>query len=223
MHINVNGIELFYEVRGSGNPIVLLHGNGEDHTIFDELAEQLSQHYTVYSIDSRGHGKSGSVKSLDYRSMMEDVAALIRELGIENAALYGFSDGGIIGLLLAIEYPDILSRLVISGANTRPSGIKTLAAISMRISYFFTWDQKTKLMLTQPNISESDLNSIKTPTLVLAGSKDVVKEEHTRMIAANIKNSVLRILEGESHSSYVVHSKKLYGVIGPFLEGADGQ
>jgi pimeloyl-ACP methyl ester carboxylesterase len=77
-------------------------------------------------------------------------------------------------------------------------------------------------MLTQPNITNAELNVISTPTLVLAGSKDVVKDKHTRMIAANIKNNILRILEGEGHSSYVVHSNKLYGIIASFL-AADGQ
>jgi len=222
MYIKVNGIELFYEKCGSGSPIILLHGNGEDHTIFDVLIERLSQHCTVYAIDSRGHGRSSSVKSFDYRLMMEDVAAFITELCIDNAMLYGFSDGGIIGLLLAIEHPNMISKLIISGANTHPSGVKAIDAFFMRISYFFTRDQKLKLMLTQPNITNVELNTISAPTLVLAGSKDVIKGEHTRMIAANIKNSTLKILAGESHSSYVAHSDKLYGIIAPFL-AAEGQ
>jgi pimeloyl-ACP methyl ester carboxylesterase len=222
MYLKVNGIELFYEKCGSGNPVILLHGNGEDHTIFDVLTERLSRHCTVYAIDSRGHGKSSSVKNFDYRSMMEDVAAFITELNIVNPMLYGFSDGGIIGLLLAIEHPDMISKLIISGANTHPSGVKAIAALFMQISYFFTRDQKLKLMLTQPNIANAELNTISTPTLALAGSKDVVKDKHTRMIAANIKNCTLRILDGENHSSYVVHSDKLYGIIAPFL-AAEGQ
>jgi pimeloyl-ACP methyl ester carboxylesterase len=223
MYIKINGIELFYEKSGCGNPIILLHGNGEDHTIFDVLVEQLSRHYTIYAIDSRGHGKSSRVKNLDYHSMMEDIAAFIKELNINDAVLYGFSDGGIIGLLLAIEHPNMLSGLIISGANTQPNGIKTIYAIYMKISYFFTKDQKLKLMLTQPNITIADLNKIATSTFVLAGSKDLIKNEHTRMIAANIKNSVLRILEGASHSSYVLHNKKLFGIIAPFLEAAEKQ
>jgi len=215
--IKANGIELFYVKSGQGNPIILLHGNGEDHVIFDVLTEQLSQHYTVYAIDSRGHGKSGRVKTLDYQSMMEDIASFIRELDIQKPILYGFSDGGIIGLLLAIKYPDILSRLIISGANTQPDGIKTIYTILTRIAHFFTRDQKLKLMLTQPDIAKEDLNKIVTPTFILAGSKDFIKDGHTRMIAENIKNSVLRILEGEGHASYVLHSKKLYEIISPYL------
>jgi pimeloyl-ACP methyl ester carboxylesterase len=222
MYITINGIKLFYEKSGCGNSIILLHGNGEDHTIFDVLTEQLSQQCTIYAIDSRGHGKSSRAENLDYRSMMEDVAAFIKELGISNAMFYGFSDGGIIGLLLAIEHPEMLSKLIISGANTHPKGIKTIYSICMKISYFFTRDPKLKLMLTQPNITKADLNKIATPTLVLAGSKDIIKGRHTRMIAANIKNSVLKILAGENHSSYVLHSEKLHGIIAPFLEAMKG-
>ena len=108
MNIKVNGIDLYYEKTGQGCPIVLLHGNGESHDIFAVLIKRLSPNYTVYAIDSRDHGKSGKVKSLDYGDMMEDVAAFIRQLDIESPVLYGFSDGGIIGLLLAIKYPALI-------------------------------------------------------------------------------------------------------------------
>ena len=124
MHIKVNQIDLFYEKTGQGSPIVLLHGNGEDHTIFDVMTKRLAKDYTVYAIDSRGHGKSDRVAELSYSDMAEDAAAFIRELKLEKPALYGFSDGGIMGLLLAIEYPDMLSKLIVSGANIDPGGIK---------------------------------------------------------------------------------------------------
>ena len=217
MRIRVNGIELFYETSGKGPPIILLHGNGEDHTIFDVLTKKLSANYTVYGVDSRGHGKSGKVKTLDYQSMMEDTAAFIRALDIKSPVLYGFSDGGIIGLLLAVRYPDLLSTLIVSGANTHPGGIRRRYALLMKIVYFFTRSPKYKLMLTQPDISRDDLAKIMMPTLVLAGSRDLVRDAHTRMLAARISNSRLRILNGESHASYVVHSKKLYEIIRPFL------
>jgi len=219
MFIKANGTELFYQKSGEGNPILLLHGNGEDHTIFDVLAKQLSPKYTVYAIDSRDHGKSSKCKTLYYQDMMEDIAAFIRKLEIQKPILYGFSDGGIIGLLLAIHYPDMLSKLIISGANTHPSGAKKTLVVIGKIAYFFTRSRKLKLMLTQPNITEAELNKITTPTLVLAGSKDFIKDEHTRAIAKNIPNSVLNILEGEGHASYVLHSDKLYRIIKPFLEG----
>jgi len=210
-------VKLFYEKSGRGTPILLLHGNGETHSIFDVLTEQLSKQYTVYAIDSRDHGKSDRVKNLDYSDMMEDVIAFTGELNIEKPILYGFSDGGIIGLLIAINYPDMLSKLIISGANTHPDGIKTFFVTLVKIAYFFTRNQKFKMMLTQPNISTDDLKKIIIPTFVIAGSKDLVKDEHTHMIADNIKNSVLKVVQGEGHASYVIHSKKLYDIISPFI------
>ncbi|MCL2049382.1 MAG: alpha/beta hydrolase [Defluviitaleaceae bacterium] len=216
MKITVNGISLFYKKTGQGKPILLLHGNGEEHSIFDVLTRQLSASYTVYALDSRDHGKSDRVDVLNYSDMMQDTAAFIRALGIKPI-LYGFSDGGIIGLLLAIKYPELLDRLIISGANLSPQGIKKKELWLMRLGYFFTRSRKLKLMLTQPDIKVSDLNKITTPTVVLAGSDEFCTDEHTRLIAKSIPNSVLNILEGESHSSYVVNSDKLYGVIKEFL------
>ena len=218
MFIKVNGIDLFYEKSGQGSPIILLHGNGEDHRIFDILTKDLASNYTVYQIDSRDHGQSSQVKSLDYESMAEDIAAFIQSLQIEKALLYGFSDGGIIGLLLAIKYKNMLSKLIISGANIRPDGLKNFIRILMKTAYFLTRNRKLKLMLTQPHITEESLHNIVTPTYILAGSNDLIKDEHTRMIAANIKNSVLQILPGENHASYVTHSAKLYHIIKPFLD-----
>ena len=216
-YIKVNDIQLYYKKSGQGNPIILLHGNGEDHTIFNVLTKQLSENYTVYAIDSRDHGKSDKVKVLNYSDMADDTIAFIKELQIQKPVFYGFSDGGIIGLLMAVKEPNLLSKLIISGVNTNTGGLKTSLIILMKIYYFFTRNRKFKMMLTQPNITPQELNMIITPTLVLAGSKDFIKGEHTRAIAENIKNSVLNVLEGEGHASYVINSKKLYKVISPFL------
>jgi len=219
MRISVNGVELYYKKSGQGPPIVLLHGNGQDHTIFILLIKKLSANYTVYALDSRDHGKSSKVKHLDYMSKMKDVAEFIRELGIEKPVLYGFSDGGIIGLLLAINFPDILSKLIISGANTNPDGIKWFSITFLKTWYFFTRSNKVKMMLTQPDITDAELASIRTPTLVLAGHRDFIKEEHTVAMAKNIPGSELRILKGESHTSYVLNSTKIYDIIMSFLGG----
>ena len=219
MHINVNGVELFYKVNGQGTPIILLHGNSEDHTIFRKLVKRLSADHTVYAIDSRGHGRSSKVRHLKYMDKMNDVAEFINEFGLEKPILYGFSDGGIIGLLLAIHHPETLSKLIISGANTNPDGLKSLPLFLIKLLYFFTRSNKMKLMLTQPDISPQELATITTPTLILAGKRDVVKEEHTIVMAKNIPGSELRILNGETHSSYVVNSEKLYDIIKEFLRG----
>ena len=219
MRINVKGIELYYNVSGEGPPVILLHGNGQDHTIFRVLIKKLSANYTVYAIDSRDHGKSSKVKMLDYMSKMEDFAEFIHILEIHKPIVYGFSDGGIIGLLLAIYHPDLLSKLIISGANINPDGVKKFFMILLKITYFFTRSNKLKLMITQPDIPEEDLYKIVTPTLVLAGHNDVIKEEHTKLIARSIEGSKLKIIPGESHASYVLHNEKLYGIIKSFIDG----
>jgi len=218
MTINVNGITLYYEKTGRGEPLILLHGNGEDHTIFDVVSKQLSQKYTVYAIDSRNHGKSEKTAELHYEDMADDVTAFIRELQIERPILYGFSDGGIIGLLIAINHPEMLSKLAISGVNINPNGIVKRWIAIMKFCYFFTRNSRLKLMLTEPNIKPSDLQKINTPTYILAGSNDMIYEEHTKLIADNIPHSVLRILQGEKHASYVIKSEKLYPILLPFLE-----
>lgn len=218
MLLKVNGIELFYEQSGQGRPIILLHGNSETHRIFDKLINQLNHTYTVYAIDSRGHGDSTKVKELDYNVMAEDIRCFIKELQLDKPILYGFSDGGIIGLIVAFRYPDLLSKLIVSGANIRPDGVKKRHIILFKIIYFLTRSRNVKLMLTQPDIKEEELGRITVETLVLAGSNDMITEKHTRQIANAIPQSTLEIIDGETHSSYVVHSDKLYGIIRLFIE-----
>jgi pimeloyl-ACP methyl ester carboxylesterase len=210
---------LYYELTGGGQPFILLHGSGETHEIFDHLTVRLAKDgYAVYAIDSRGHGRSEKIKNtMSYTDMAEDIAAFIRTLALEGAILYGFSDGGIIGLLLAGKYPNLLSKLIVSGANLSPKGIKGSWAFLFRFIHFFTKDPKLRMMLTEPDIGEDDLGKISIPVLVLAGERDIVKEEETRRIHTGIPNSTLRILDNETHSSYVIHSDKLYGIIEHFL------
>lgn len=217
MFITVNGVTLFYEKQGAGNPIILLHGNGENHTIFHETAALLSETHAVYLPDSRGHGESSKVETLSYADMAEDIALLIRALSLKKPILYGFSDGGIIGLLIAIQYPNLLSKLIISGANTHPSGLGWFFLWRTRLQYFFTRNPNDRLMAYEPNITDEELSSIAIPTLILAGEHDVIRLSHTRQIARHVPHSTLRILPEETHESYVIHSTKLYEYIKDFL------
>jgi len=217
MLIQVNGIKIFYEKTGEGRPVILLHGNGESHKIFDVLVPELAKTHTVYALDSRSHGQSGKARPLRYRDMAEDVAAFIEALALVQPLLYGFSDGGIVGLIIAARYPALLGKLAVSGANIRPDGILPRVFWLMKVMHIFTRDDKLKLMLTQPDISHEELSRIAIPTLVLAGEKDLVPRGHTEEIARAIPGSILRVLPGESHASYVLHSPKLYGLLAPFF------
>jgi len=217
MFIKINGIYLFYEVQGNGKPFILLHGNLESHKIFDVLMGELSKNFTVYAIDSRDHGQSTRTNKVSYDQLTEDVASFIRELNLDKPLLYGLSDGAIVGLLLASRYPDLLSKLIASGPNSSPDTIRKGWLISIKISYFLMRKDKLRMMLEEPHIIAEDLKKIKVPTLVLAGEREFATDEDLRFIAKNIPNGTLKVLKGENHSSYAVHSPKLYQIIEPFI------
>lgn len=217
MKILVNNVNLYYEVYGEGKPIILLHGNSETHEIFDKLIDKLKESYKVYAIDSRCHGKSEDPIDISYDIMSNDIIQFIKKLSIENPILYGFSDGGIVGLLVAIKEPNLLSKLIVSGANVTPDGIKKSDYILSKVMYFFTRNKLFKMMLNEPNITSEELKKINVPTIILTGEKDIIKYQHTKYIANNISNSSLDIINNEKHGSYVVHSDKLYGIIKKYL------
>lgn len=217
MRIKVNNIELYYEKHGKGRPIILIHGNQESHEIFDKLIEKLKSNYEVFAIDSRCHGKSENPKEISYNLMCDDIIEFIKELNIEKPILYGFSDGGIIGLLVAIKEPDLLSNLIISGANINPDVFTTFNLLLTKLFYFFTRSKYIKMMLKEPNISIEDLQKIIIPVHILAGENDVIKLEHTELIANNIQNSTLEIIKNENHGSYIIHSDKLYVIIKKYI------
>lgn len=209
MQINVNNLNLYYTVTGSGAPLIMLHGNGEDHTIFDEAIELLSKHFTVYAIDTRDHGQSDKVAELHYNDMAEDIRAFIEELKLEKPILYGFSDGGIVGLLLAIKYPELLSKVIGSGVNVNPGGLVKGWHFIFKIIYFFGRSSQFKLMLTEPDITKEELGSIRIPVYLTGGSKDMIRKEHMQEIAENIPGAKLTIFPGEKHGSYIIQNSKI--------------
>ncbi len=213
MKTYVNGVNIFYEKSGTGKPLILLHGNGETHEIFNKAIKILSGYFTIYALDTRGHGNSDKVNTYHYSDMTEDVRCFIEKLELQKPILYGFSDGGIIGLFLAIKYPQLLSQLIVSGANIAPEGMRNGWLILFKIIYFFTKEPQIKMLLEEPDITAEMLQKIEVPTAVFAGSRDMVKKEHTEFIAHKITNSTLTILQGESHGSYVIHSEKIARLI----------
>ncbi len=218
MYIQLNGQVIYYEKTGEGSPVILVHGNGETHKIFDVLIPALSKQRTVYAMDSRGHGLSAAVSEYHYADMAEDVAAFVQALDLVRPAFYGFSDGGIVGLIAAIRYPALFSCLAISGANLTPYGWKFYAKLSVRLGYLKNKNPLARLMLKEPSITKAELSKITVPSLVLAGAKDIIKKSETKRIADGIPNSTLKILLGENHFSYVVHSPKLFPLLDDFFE-----
>ncbi len=217
MYIHINRQILFYEKTGQGNPLLLLHGNGEDHTIFDALTPLLEETHTVYAIDSRGHGESNPTEDYHYDAMADDIAELITSLEIERPAIFGFSDGGIIGILLALHYPKLVSKLIVSGVNLNPHGLKQTCLFKIKQHYRKTNSPLERMMLEEPQIDPLSLAKIQIPVLVTAGSKDIVKPAHTKLIADKLPFSQLEILQEEDHGSYIIHSSKLFPYIQRFL------
>ena len=128
---------------------------------------------------------------------------------IEKAHLLGFSDGGNIAMVFAIQHPKRVDRLILNGANLDPSGVKRSVQIPIEIGYrmakrFAKKNDSAKanaemlgLMVNDPNVAPEDLASIKAKTLVIAGTKDMILESHTRLIAEHIPDSRLALIEGD--------------------------
>ena len=217
MYFTHGRITLHYEIHGSGYPLIMLHGNGEDITIFTEAIERLGKAFTVYAIDTRGHGKSSPVHEYHYSDMADDIYAFITELGIERPAIFGFSDGGITALMLAYTHPEIPAAVIASGANSSPKGLKSLYRFGFSRMYRSTKDPKLALMLYEPDMTAEKLGRITVPVLITAGSKDMLKKEDTVFLHESIKGSRLMILEGESHESYVMNADMISRIIQDFL------
>ena len=217
MFIQLDSQVLYYEKEGEGSPVIMLHGNGEDHTIFDGLVPSLSREHTVYLLDSRGCGLSSPSEAYHYKDMAQDVVNLIRSTGIKRPSIFGFSDGGIIGLLIAAAFPDMLEKLIVCGANLSPKGLTFLSRRAIKAEYRKTKSAMVKMMLEEPNISEAMLQRIQVPTLVYAGEKDMIKLSETKRIADAVANSTLRIIPKADHMSYVVHSDLIADEVVEFL------
>ena len=211
MFLEANGVKLYYEKHGAGRPLILLHGNGEDHSIFDQSLQVLKKSYCCYVVDSRCHGKSGEGE-LHYRDMARDMLTFLIQLDLQDVIFCGYSDGAIVGLFTA-AWTKRITTLIVCGANLSPWGVKLWAHGLVWAENLLKPDPKLRLMLDEPWITDDILSKIQANTLVLAGSRDLVREEDTRHIAEMIPGAELQILKGEDHGSYIVHSEKLAKLI----------
>jgi pimeloyl-ACP methyl ester carboxylesterase len=210
-----NGNRFYYESYGSGLPLLLIHGNDKSISSFKGQIGPLSKHHRVIAMDSRGQGKSElGTTALTYEQMAEDTNALLDYLNLSHAKVLGWSDGGIIGILLAIHHPDKVSMLAVMGANLEPDAayswaLDGLARIRNRINAKLAHGADPKplqfqlqlldLLGNQPHIPLTELSRIQIPTLVMAGDRDVVRDEHTLSMFHAISKSQLAIFPGATH------------------------
>lgn len=207
-----DGIQFYYETYGTGEPLLVIHGNGGS---INDLAAQIAhfrKQYKVIAMDSRSQGKSGdSPVAITYEMMADDQAALLEHLKIGPVNVLGWSDGGIEALLLGIRHPAKVKKLIAMAANLnpteealRPEVIELIKSMSAQAPKNETKESRrevamTKLLLEQPHIELKALEAIKAPTLILAGDRDVIRDEHTLAIYQNIPNAELAIFPNSTH------------------------
>lgn len=203
-------IKLFYEERGEGEALILLHGNGEHGGYFVHQMEYFSRKYRVIAVDTRGHGLSPRGKgAFSLERFAEDLRQFMDEKEIAWANILGFSDGGNIGLIFALKYPERVKNLILNGANLHPDGVKRKVQIPIVLEYRKTlrFAKKSKkarrkaellgLMVNEPDISEKELSGLPVRTLVIAGKRDMIRESHTKKIYQSLPNAKLALIEGD--------------------------
>jgi len=211
-YATVNGIKIYYEEYGQGEPLLLLHGNSESINSFRLQIPVLSKYFHVYAIDTRGHGKSGDDgKTYTYDLFADDMNVLLDLLHLDSVNVVGWSDGGNTGLIMAMKYPKKVKKLITMGAvvfidNTVVDKwvFKTLDKEKKELAndsslYAQRRLRRIELLLTEPKHRFEELQTITCPVLVMSGEKDVVKEQHTKGIAANILSAALMIVPKATH------------------------
>ena len=203
-------IEHYFIEKGQGAPLILLHGNGEDSSYFAGQIDVFAEHCHVYALDTRGHGKTPRGEApFRIRQFAEDLLAFMDAHKIDKARLLGFSDGGNIAMVFAMKYPERVDKLILNGANLDPKGVKRSVQIPIEIGYWFAKRFAGKseearrhaellgLMVNDPDVRPEELSAIKAKTLVIAGTRDMIREGHTRLIASRIPDARLVFIKGD--------------------------
>lgn len=206
----MSDIQLHYTEQGQGQPLILLHGNGEDSSYFVHQITHFSNKYRIIAIDTRGHGQSPrGDKPFTIKQFAEDLYDFMDEKNVAKAILLGFSDGGNIALEFALKHHEKVDKMIVDGANLFPSGVKPLyqwpIEIGYRIAKLFSKKSEKALrntemlglMVNEPYIEPSELAALTMPVLVVAGTKDMIKESHTKLIYKSLPNAQLAIIEGD--------------------------
>jgi pimeloyl-ACP methyl ester carboxylesterase len=235
---DVNGIKIHYAIYGQGSPVIMLHGGLANTDYWGNQVPALAAHHTVILMDSRGHGRSTrDSRPYGYDLMADDVIGLMNALKLNAADIVGWSDGAILGLDLAMRYPDRIGHVFAFAANTKTSGVKdgveknpTFAAYIERAGREYAVHSATpndyeafvaqisKMWADQPNWTDEQLKTIRAPVLVVDGDHDeAIKREHTEYMAATIPGAGLLILPNVSHFAFLQDPKMFNFAILHFL------
>jgi len=228
--MNSNDIQLSFTEQGTGEVLLLLHGNNEDSDFFVNQIPHFSKKYRVIAVDTRGHGKTlRGEKPFTIRQFADDLFYFMEEHKIEKATILGFSDGGNIALLFALKYPEKVEKLIVNGANLNPQGVVFFEQLITDVEFYVMFllskfndrckkkAEMLRLMVKDPNINKEELQKIKVETLVIAGTKDLIKERHTREIYKAIPNAKISFVEG-NHFMAKYNHKDFNKAVDMFLE-----
>ncbi|NCA67743.1 MAG: alpha/beta hydrolase [Clostridia bacterium] len=218
-YISTDYSTLYYRTFGKGKPLIFLHGNNEDSAIFDSVVSIFSDNYSVYLIDSPHHGKSASSVNVSYYDFAKEIASFITLASLTAPIIIGYSDGGIIGLIIAANNYAKISGLVTIGANFNCDGLKQscVNSIKRELAVFSGIDRDiTALMLSEPKLTKEDLARVSVPTLVIAGEKDLIKTSHTKALASALPHAELKIIKDGKH--FVVNHQDCFDAIKKYLK-----
>lgn len=213
-----NKVKLFYKKIGKGDPLLLLHGNGDSYKHLEILGKTLSNDFTVYLIDSRGHGRSSNHNEyFTYEDLANDMDLFIDHLQLEKVNIIGHSDGAITAALLAMKKKTYLRKIILLGITLKPEQMKEKWMSWILNEYNKHGHPLFRLMIEEPQIEFEQLNEISIPTLVVAAEDDVMELDTYEVAAENIPNSELYIVDFEDHMSYVVETDKFADKAKKFL------
>ncbi len=235
------GAQIYYAVYGSGSPVILLHGGLTNSDWFgNQVPALVRAGHEAILIDSRGHGRSTrDQRRYTYELMASDVVAVMDALKVRRAAVVGWSDGAIVGLVMALHEPERLTRVFAFGANMDPSGVKSdvlsnptfsrsilraagqYARLSRTPNGFPAFQKAVETMWDkEPNYTARDLARIRTPVAIVDGEHDeAIKRAHTEYLARSIPGARLIILPNASHFAMLQQPGEFNAAVLGFLSG----
>jgi pimeloyl-ACP methyl ester carboxylesterase len=226
-YISIDKLNMYYEVHGDGEPLLLLHGGGSGvNATFGRILGELAKSYKVIAFEQQGHGHTADIdRPFSLEQMAEDTATALEKLNIPQATLFGFSNGGHVALHLALKHPDKVKRLILASTFFNTDGVisdlkaawatkvnaegmpKTLRddylSVAPNPDGLQSHVEKSQAMMRGfNNIPKKEMEGIKKPTLVIIGDKDVILPEHAIEMSRLIDGARLVILPG-THGSYI--------------------
>ncbi|WP_223857406.1 alpha/beta fold hydrolase [Sphingobacterium micropteri] len=222
----VNGLKMYYEIYGQGKPLVLIHGGGSTiQSNFEKIIPLFAKNRKVIAVELQAHGRTSDRNAdLTFEQDADDIATLLKNLNMDKADFFGFSNGGTTTLQIAIRHPEIVDKLVLGSALAKRKGIpewfwdfmkqaklenmpeqlktayKQVAPDTSGLQIMH--DRDAKRMVNFKDIPDEQIKSIKAPTLIIIGDKDVITPEHAIELHRQIANAELAIIPG-GHGEYI--------------------